>query len=190
MAEAMKRLRAELAEARAIYDGRDKTPDGEEGAQAGAVNAIDAVVTFLRDSGVPRGDRQPLLVVLAAFRDHSSGKPHPLFAIEKRGGRRELSQDTMWQACVAVVVTLLRKAGVKKRDALANVADSLRKSGIKEITATKVDTWHRKISTGACADNAAGELYRSALGAADAAHPKSPRLAAEELLAELPSLKL
>ena len=47
MADAMNRLRAELAEARAIYDDRDKTPDGEAGAQAGVVNTIDAVVRFL-----------------------------------------------------------------------------------------------------------------------------------------------
>ena len=73
MAEAMKRLRAGLAEALAIYDGCAKTPDGEAGAQAGAVNAVDTVVTFLDDSGVPFDDQKPLLAILAAFRDHASG---------------------------------------------------------------------------------------------------------------------
>ena len=57
----MRRLRAELTEARAIYDGRAKTPDGEADAQAGAVNAIDAVVTFLVASDVSVDDQQPLL---------------------------------------------------------------------------------------------------------------------------------
>ena len=81
---AMDRLRADLAEARAIYDGRDKTPAGESGQIAGAVNAIAATVTFLRNSGVSSEYWDPLLIVLAAFRDHNLGKPHPLFCRKKR----------------------------------------------------------------------------------------------------------
>ncbi len=113
MAEPMERLRAELAEARAIYDDRAKTPDGEAGAPAGALCAIDAVVTFLVGSDVPLGDQQPLLDVLAAFRDHSRGKPNSLFARVKRPGGGTHSQHAAWRAAVAATVTLLVRAKVK-----------------------------------------------------------------------------
>ena len=187
MAEPMERLRAELAEARAIYDSRAKTPDGEAGPQAGAVNAIDAVITFLVASEVPLSVQDPLLVVLAAFRDHSRGKPHPLFAIDKKAGRRLHSQENAWRAYVAAAVQLLVDAGVKKQDALANVADSLRKSGIAGVTKMKVDTWHREISSDRQADHAIIKLYRNMLDQTD---PANPRLAAEKLLATLPIVKL
>ncbi len=103
----MERLRAELAEARAIYDGRGETPDGEVGAKAGAVNAVDAVITFLLDTGVPLDDQQPLLDVLAAFRDHSRGKPNSLFARAKKEGGGTHSQRAAWRAAVAATITLL-----------------------------------------------------------------------------------
>ena len=189
MAAAMKRLRAELAEARAIYAGRAKTPDGEAGLQAGAVNAINAVVTFLSDSGVPPDDWQPLLGVLAAFRDHSRGKPHPLFARVKRPGGGTLSEHAAWRAAVAATVTLLVRAKVKKRDALAIVADSLKKAGVVGVTKTKVNTWHREISNERHADLGAIQIYDSTLAQADVVHPGLPGRAAEDLLAELPHLR-
>ena len=189
MAEAMKRLRAELAEARAIYDGNAKTPDGEAGAQEGAVNAIDAVMTFLVASDVPLDDQQPLLDVLAAFRDHSRGKPNSLFARLKRPGGGTHSQPGAWRAAVAATVTLLVNAEVKKRDAVRKVARSLKKAGIDDATPKKVDLWHREISSERFGDLGAVQIYRSTLAKAAATHPENPRLAAEQLLAGLPALR-
>jgi hypothetical protein len=126
-----------------------------------------------------------------AFRDNASGARNDIFAIKKkRGHPRTLSQDAAWQAYVAAAVTLLVNAKVRKRAALANVADSLRKSGIKGITAKKVETWHREISTERYVDPTIIYLYRNMLDAANKKHPKSPRLAAEELLETLLIVKL
>ena len=188
MSDAIKRLRADLAEARAIYDD-PKMPDGEAGGQAGAANAIDAVVTFLGDSGVPSRDLEPLLHVLAAFRDHSRGTPNSLFARVKRPGCGTQSQHGAWRATVAATVTLMVNAGVKKKDAVANVAKSLKKAGIDGVTPKQVNSWHREISTERFADHGAIQIYKSTLAEAAAAHPKNPRRAAEDLLAALPDLK-
>ena len=188
MVEAMKQLRTELAEARAIYDGRAKTPDGKAGAPAGALNAIDAVVTFLVASDVPLDDQQPLLDVLAAFRDHNRGKPNSLFKREKRPGGGTHSQHAAWRAAVAATVTLLVRAKVKKQDALAIVTDSLKKAGIAGVTKTKVNTWHREISNERHADLGAIQIYYSTLAQADVVHPGFPGRAAEDLLAGLPAL--
>ncbi len=188
MASAMQRLRAELAEARAIYDGRERTPDGESGRKAGAVNAIDAVMTFLAASDIPRGDQQPLEDVLAAFRDHKRGRPNSLFDKVKKPGGGTHSQRATWRAVIAATVTLLVRAKVKKRDALANVADSLNKAGFADISKTKVDTWHREISSERHADPGAIQIYHSTLAKSAEVHPGNPRSGAEDLLAGLPSL--
>ena len=187
-ADAMKRLRAGLAEARAIYDGPAKTPDDEDRGPAAAVNAIDAVVTFLRDNGVSFKDRQPLLDILAAFRDHSRGKPNSLFARVKRPGGGTHSHTAGWRAVVAAAVTLLGRDKVKKRDALKIVANSLKKAGITDVTKTNVETWHREISNERHADPGAIQIYKSVLAKADETHPGLPGRAAELLLAELPGL--
>ena len=188
MASAMQRLRAELAEARAIYDGRERTPDGELGRKAGAVNAIDAVMTFLAASDVPRGDQEPLEDILAAFRDHKRGKPNSLFDKKKKPGGGTLSQDAAWRAVIAAAVTLLVRAKVRKREALAIVADSLKKAGFVDVSKTKVDTWHREISNKRHADPGAIQIYHSTLAEAAAVHPGLPGRAAEDLLAGLPNL--
>lgn len=189
MEDAMKRLRAELAEARAIYDGRAKTPDAEVGAKAGAVNAIDAVVRFLVDSGVPADDQQPLIDILAAFRDHDRSKPNTLFDKKKRPGGGTLSQHGAWRAVVAAAVTLLVNAGVKKKDAMVRVAGSLKKAGIKGVTSKQLDSWHREISSKRFGDAGAVQIYKSTLDEAAATHPEDPLGAAEVLLAALPKLE-
>ena len=186
--EAMKRLRAELAEARAIYDGRAEALDGETGQRAGAVHAVNAVVTFLFDSGVPVNDQQPLLDILAAFRDHSRSKPNSLFASVKTGGGGTHSQRAALRAVVAATVKLLVDAGVKKKAALVIVAIALKKAGIAGVTPKQVDSWHREISSERFGDHGAIQIYKSTLAGAAAAHPKNPRRAAEDLLAGLPGL--
>ncbi len=188
MAKSMNILRADLTEARAIYDGRAKTPDGEAGAKAGAVNAVDAVVTFLVDSGVPSSDLEPLLHVLAAFRDHNRGRPNSLFDRVKRPGGGTHSQHGAWRAVVAATVTILLSAGVKKKDAAATVASSLKRAGIDGVAPNQVDSWHREISSERVVDLGAIQIYKDALAEAEAVHPHNPRRAADDLLAGLPGL--
>ena len=81
-------LRARLAEAGAIYSGARVSEHGDRPKPAGAVNAILAVETFLRDVGVPEDDLRPLTALLGAFRDHALGKPNDLLAVAKKGGRQ------------------------------------------------------------------------------------------------------
>jgi hypothetical protein len=183
-AEALKRLRAALTEARAIYDARDETPAGESGPIAGVVNTVHALVDYLREIEIPTDERGPLLVLEAAFRDHARGKPHPLFAMTKKRGRRGHSTDNTWHATVAAAVTLLQKAGEKKPRPIATVADRI---GVKRAT---VRTWHREISAERHADDATITIYKNTLADAAETHPDSPALAAEQLLAARPSLKL
>ncbi len=183
---ALRRLRAALAEARDIYDGRDETPAGESGPIAGVVNSIHALNEYLGEVGIPQCDRDPLLVLEAAFRDHARGKPHPLFAVTKQRGRRGYSTDNTWHATVAAAVTLLTKADNSKAKAIATVADR-----IGEMRA-KVRYWHNEISNERLRDDGALAVYQSTLAHAAEVHPDSPALAADQLLAALPlpSLKL
>ena len=53
-----------------------------------------------------------------------------------------------------------------------------------------VRTWHREISSERHTDDATITIYKSTLAKAAEVHPDSPALAAEQLLAALPNLKL
>ena len=186
-------LRASLAEARAIYDGKAETPDGETGPIAGAVNAVDAVLSFLRASPIDSQDLDPLLIIEAAFRDHSFGKRHPLFALKKRvgekgniksPGQRLPSQVWVWRATVAAAVNLRMLAGDSKKAAVSAVADAI------DAKPGEVDGWHREISIERMADQGAVTIYKSTISKALEVHPDSPQLAAQQLIAALPRLKL
>ena len=181
---ALGRLRAALAEARDIYDGRDKTPAGENGPIAGVVNGIHALNEYLGEVGIPQCDRDPLLVLNAAFRDHARGKPHPLFAVTKKEGHRAHSTDNMWRAAVAAAVQLLQQAGTKKPEAIAIVAERI---GVKAST---VDSWHRQISTERHTDKGAIQTYKTTLAEAAEVHPEAPAKAAQQLLDGLADQKL
>ena len=183
-AEALKRLRAALTEARDIYDGRDTDDANEHGPIAGVGSTVHALVDYLREIEIPTDEYDPLLVLEAAFRDHARGKPNPLFARTKKAGRRGYSTDNVWHATVAAAVRLLQDADEKKPRAIARVAEQI---GEKRAT---VRMWHREISTERHTDDATIKIYKSTLAHAAEAHPDSPALAAEELLAALPSLKL
>ena len=181
---AMKLLRNELAEARATYDGRDKTLNGEAAAarRTRAVDAVTAVMMFLYDSGVRAEDQQPLIDILAAFTDHQRGKPNSLFASMKKAGGGTHCQIAVWRAEVAVAVALLIKAGEGKKAAVAHVADALTEAGIAGITPKRVDSWHREISSERFGNPAAIQIFKSRL----AEDPADPRRAAEVLLMVMP----
>ena len=176
-AEALKRLRAALTEARAIYDGRDTDDANEHGPIAGVVSTVHALVDYLREIEIPC---DPLLVLEAAFRDHARGKPHLLFARTKKAGQQAGSVDKVWHATVAAAVTLLTKADNSKAKAIATVADRI---GEKRA---KVRYWHNEISNERLRDDGALAVYQSTLAHAAEVHPDSPALAADQLLAALP----
>ncbi len=181
---ALGRLRAALAEARDIYDGRDETPAGESGPIAGVVNSIHALNEYLGEVGIPQCDRDPLLVLEAAFRDHARGKPHPLFAVTKQRGRRGYSTDNTWHGAVAAAVQLLQQAGTKKPEAIAIVAERI---GVEQ---SRVESWHREISTERHTDKGAIQTYKTTIAEAAKVHPEAPAKAAQQLLNGLADQKL
>ncbi len=129
-------------------------------------------------------ERDPLLVLEAAFRDHARGKPHPLFARTKKAGQQAGAADKVWHATIAAAVTLLTGPDNPKKKAIATVAKRI------STKASTVESWHREISTERHSDDGTITIYKSTLAYAAEAHPDSPSLAAEELLAALPNLKL
>lgn len=186
MEEAMKRLRHELLKARLVCATCDKAPDAVMWHRAYARRAVIAVVKFLKDSGVPREDLGLLIDISGAFRDHKHGKPNPLFGWVKKRGGGTLSRVGGWRASVAATVALLVNAGEKKKTALAHVADSLTKAGLTGVTAKRVDSWHREISSERFGDRAAIQLYKSQLAKRVSYNPTDPRLAAQCMLVSLP----
>lgn len=182
--DSLDRLRAALAEARAIYDGEAETMDSECGPVAGVANAVFAIDEYLRAVRVPEQERTPLIALLGALRDHARGKPHPLLAVAKKEGRRGHSADNAWRAYVAAGVTMLVKAGDRKTNAIATVAKRL---GVRKST---VESWHREISTGRHGDSGTTTLYKNMLLLGDETFRDNPRQAADTLLDILPTQKL
>lgn len=183
MEEAMKRLRHELLKARLVCATCDKAPDAVMWHRACARRAVIAVVKFLKDSGVPREDLGLLIDISGAFRDHKHGKPNPLFGWVKKRGGGTLSRVGGWRASVAATVALLVNAGEKKKTALAHVADSLTKAGLTGVTAKRVDSWHREISSERFGDPDVIQLFKNLVAAGAKEHPTDTRRAAEKLLA-------
>jgi hypothetical protein len=86
-AEALDHLLAQLRSAKSLYES-DKA--GQR--RPGAITALAAVADYLRalDQSKSEGLHVPLLGLAVALHDIEAGVPHPLFAIDRKVGRRSL----------------------------------------------------------------------------------------------------
>lgn len=126
------------------------------------IDMLHGLHDFLIGAGFEYSEIRLLQRLLGALEDHQRGKPHPLIAVKKTPGRRGHEADNMFKCHIAVAVSVLVKAGRKKKQAFNEIAETLKHAGI-DIPPTKIDNWHREISSERHAEPELTDNYRRLL---------------------------
>jgi hypothetical protein len=145
--EALDLLFAQLRLAKSLYES-----DKNRQRRPGTISALAAVADYLRTLDQARADglHVPILALAMALHDLECGVPHPLFAIDRKVGRRSLeSSRAKIHVSAAAILDHLRKTGLKQQEAAGLIARRLNTLGMRtlqghRITAETVIGWRRK----------------------------------------------
>lgn len=184
-------LRNKLQTAGEIFlrpqDDADVVPND----QAGAVECLNAIHTFLVELGIKPDLLRPVREIVGAFHDATLGRDARLFRKHKRAGAPQRGGDeAMFWVVVSVAVSKLMEADVSQEMACAHVGNKLTAMGFRigdarreTLSAASVKDQRKKVKNGRLGDYARESYFRlnASLGG-------EPREAAEALLASLPSL--